>query len=314
MEHQIGSLPATVVRPETEQAPPVFLVHGLGMGRWVFEDFQQVLAQHGVPSVAVDLPGHGADVGSNPPLERVLDALTRAVRDVPGCALLGHSGGGYLAQVVAGRADPALLVLVNAWPTDGVGLSPNRLWLSLIRRHGLRLLGEGPIELSFEDWQAIGLDRAGESEQRAIHQRFGPIPSRLLRDLLRRPYRVDPGAVRCQTLSCTGKEDALLHWQVGRRIGEWYGGVIWRYDDLGHLPWFEAGADRLYTQVAEYVVKPQGRKVTEADAWAPTEGRGAEARDIERGEEGARRSAYGQRLGRQGERATARWDQNLTER
>jgi hypothetical protein len=139
-----------------------------------------------------------------------------------------------------------------------------------------------------------------------------PLPGRLIREMVRRPHRVDPGSVRCPVLVATGKQDALLGWQTGRRVGEWFNAVIWRFDDLGHLPWFEPGALRLYRNLAAFMHRPTTRKVTEADAWAPNEGRGAEARSIDRGEEGAKRSAYGQRLGRQGDSAIARWDQNIS--
>lgn len=312
MDIQLGKLKGTLVRPDEERGPPVLLVHGLGMGRWVFERFQATLAGQGVPSIAIDLPGHGGEDESEPGFERAVAEVTEAVDELPGCVLLGHSGGGAIAQVAAGRARPTALILVQPFPCDGVAMPTHRFMLHLARRHLTDLLMGRPVVFEAEDLERMGLDLVPEAQRAALADKFQPVPARLLRQLVRRPYRVDPGAVRCPTLVCTGKLDAVTPWVVGRRIGEWYDAVIWRYDDLGHFPWLQDEGVRLENQLAEYIVRPVERKVTEAEAWAPNEGRGTDARMVSRGSEGARRSAYGQRMGRQGGSATEQWDQNVT--
>jgi hypothetical protein len=310
VEAEIGSLRATVVQPSKETAPPLFLIPGVGFTRAVYAPLQAALAKDGIPSLAVDLPGTG-DPHAAPSFDRVADALTRAVEAVPSCGVLAHSLSGPFGQLVAQRANLHALVLVNSFPSDGVSLVPTRGALGFARRHGLALLRGHAIRPSYDEMLAFGLDRAPEAARRAAFDAMVPMPGRVVQQILRRPLRPDSGAVRCHTLVCTARQDTLVHWQVGRRIGEWFNAIIWRYDDLGHLPFFQDEAARLYRNIGEFVLKPHSRKVTEAEAWAPGEGRGLEAREVDRGDVGGARSAYGQRLGRQGASNTDQWDQNL---
>ena len=48
------------------------LVHGFGLGAWMWERDQQLLAAAGHTSYAVDLPGHGADAGSDADLDSLV--------------------------------------------------------------------------------------------------------------------------------------------------------------------------------------------------------------------------------------------------
>lgn len=314
MQERIANLPATVVRPSgPEKAPPVLMLPGVGLGRWLFERAQTHLAAAGVPSVAVDLPGHGDDSERDVGLDEILDAASEAADKLNGCAVLGHSFGGYVAQVVAERVPLHALILVNALPTKGVPYWPSRIAARMAARHLPALLAGRPLRPTFDEYLAAGLALAPEERQRALYDRITPWPNRLARDLLRRPHQVSSEKIDAPILVCSGRRDVIVRWEVSRRLGEWLDAVIWRFDDLGHLGWLQPEGERMERDLAEYVVQPRRRKVTEVDAWRPGEGRGLEERDQARGEQGRQRSAYGQRLGRQGRSATERWDQNITE-
>lgn len=83
----------------------VVLVHGAWHGAWCFAALQQALDTRGVPSFAVDLPGHGASTlplgdlhGDAAHVAEVLTALGRPV------VLVGHSYGGAVVTHAAASA------------------------------------------------------------------------------------------------------------------------------------------------------------------------------------------------------------------
>lgn len=102
----------------------VVLVHGAWHGAWCWATLQAELDRRAIPSIAVDLPGHGA---STDPLGGLHDdaAALRAVLDrladrgAGPVALVGHSyGGAVITQAAVGRADIAHLTYVAAFALD----------------------------------------------------------------------------------------------------------------------------------------------------------------------------------------------------
>ena len=88
---------------------PVLLVHGAWHGAWCFAGLQAELDRRGLPSWAVDLPGHGAstlpfgDLAADAAHVRdVLDHLAAEGHDE--VVLLGHSYGGAVITEAAGTA------------------------------------------------------------------------------------------------------------------------------------------------------------------------------------------------------------------
>ncbi|MEM7092986.1 MAG: alpha/beta hydrolase [Actinomycetota bacterium] len=95
--------------------PLVILVHGAAMNRSVWSLQTRWLAHHDLPSLAIDLPGHG-----NSPEDRresvedyadwlagVVNAIDRPVH------LVGHSMGSFVALETPSRADVASITLVG---------------------------------------------------------------------------------------------------------------------------------------------------------------------------------------------------------
>lgn len=100
--------------------PIVVLVHGAWHGAWCWAPLQAELDRRGVPSLAVDLPGHGASpagltdlYGDAAALGQVLDRLAGPV------LLVGHSYGGTVVTEAAGAAtNVAHLVFLTAYCLD----------------------------------------------------------------------------------------------------------------------------------------------------------------------------------------------------
>jgi pimeloyl-ACP methyl ester carboxylesterase len=96
------------------------LVHGIGMGRGVFQGLTEMLLPHG-RVVAVDLPGYGEapEPTRTPTMERMADMVAALLREhaYPDVVLIGHSMGTQVATEVAVRHPDVLSKLVLAAPT-----------------------------------------------------------------------------------------------------------------------------------------------------------------------------------------------------
>jgi pimeloyl-ACP methyl ester carboxylesterase len=106
----------------------VLLVHGAWHGAWCYAALQAELDRRGVPSYAVDLPGHGASLLPLADLygdgQFVADTLARIDGPV---VLVGHSYGGAVIGEAATRhpANVAHLVYLTAFCLDkGEALLP----------------------------------------------------------------------------------------------------------------------------------------------------------------------------------------------
>lgn len=82
----------------------VVLVHGAFHGAWCWDRVVPLLEAAGVPVVAIDLPGHGADPSPPGDLHAHADALRRVLEGIDGPkVVVGHSYGG--AVISDGAAD-----------------------------------------------------------------------------------------------------------------------------------------------------------------------------------------------------------------
>jgi len=180
----------------------------------------------------------------------------------------------------------------------------------MLLRHGLSIVRGKPVLQSRSELDAMGLDLADPAHADDIYRQMKEIPTLALRALYG-ASEVGHLAVEAPSLVIVGLKDTVTSWRTGRLLGDYLSAIIWRYDDLGHLPMFQTEGVRAEQSIAEFILEPVKRKVTEAEGWSPNEGVGTDGRLAAVGAEGKARSAYGQRIGRQGEDAAARWDQNL---
>lgn len=87
----------------------VVLVHGIRTSATMWRAQVEYLADRGNPTVAVDLPGHGARMAEEFTLEGAFSTIDAAVKDAATrgpVLLVGHSMGGLLCIEYVGREDP----------------------------------------------------------------------------------------------------------------------------------------------------------------------------------------------------------------
>jgi pimeloyl-ACP methyl ester carboxylesterase len=311
VEVEFGSFRAVVIKPQdssSELVAPLVLLHGLGLGAWSWERTQQTMLENGIPTIAIDVPYE--ELTDSASVDALVERITEAVRTIQGVSLLGHSAGALLARRVAAHIELAGLVQLMPMPLPrerktSVGRRPR-----MLLRHGISLMRGKPIVQSRAELNKMGLDLADETRVNEIFQNIKEIPALALRALFR-ASEVEHLAVEAPSLVIVGHKDTVTPWRIGRLLGDYLNAIIWRYDDLGHFPMFQTEGVRAEKAIAEFIIEPVRRKVTEAEGWSPNEGVGADGRLAAVGVEGKARSAYGQRVGRQGEDASARWDQNL---
>lgn len=105
------------------------LVHGVRTSRTMWRAQLEALAAAGRPAIAIDLPGHGADVGGAFTVDASMARVDEAVAALGGRALVcGLSLGGYLAIEYARRRPDAVAGLVAAGCCTAPTTSLRELW------------------------------------------------------------------------------------------------------------------------------------------------------------------------------------------
>lgn len=101
------------------QPRPIVLVHGAFHGGWCWAPLQAELDRRGIPSYAIDLPGHGASTapledlhGDAAAVERLLEQIGDEV------VLVGHSYGGAVISQAGESGRVVRLVYLSALVVD----------------------------------------------------------------------------------------------------------------------------------------------------------------------------------------------------
>ena len=99
---------------------PIVLVHGAWHGAWCFAGLQHALDQLGLPSYAIDLPGHGVSTEPLGTLQSDAAAVAEVLRALGTPAVLvGHSyGGAVITEAATLHPDVAHLVYLTAFALD----------------------------------------------------------------------------------------------------------------------------------------------------------------------------------------------------
>jgi pimeloyl-ACP methyl ester carboxylesterase len=94
----------------------VVLVHGAWHGAWCWERVAENLRAYGVDTIAIDLPGHGADTRALGDLHDDAAHVATVLGSIDGPAVLvGHSYGGAVVTEAGVRPNVAHLVYVAAF-------------------------------------------------------------------------------------------------------------------------------------------------------------------------------------------------------
>ncbi|MSP55363.1 MAG: alpha/beta fold hydrolase, partial [Myxococcales bacterium] len=210
--------------------------------------------------------------------------------------LLGHSMSGLVAQLVAARPDMQALrgvVLVCPALPAQIRVVPELAQIKHLGSVAGLAIGR-PARPSLASYRALGMNRMSAEDAERAWARSVPWPPALGMGLLRRPT-VDAAAITMPVLVAIGFHDRMCAWQKARVLGDLYECVVWRFDDLGHMPTMEPGGVRMAREIAAWCAQPTRPQVIESEGFGPAEGIGHLLRRARRGELMKKRSAYGQK-------------------
>jgi len=230
---------------------PLLLLHGAFAGAWCWQEhFLDLLARQGRRAAALSLRGHGASEGRRhlrlATIEDFLHDIHMAVRAMPEPPIVvGHSLGGYLAQLLPGVVPVKALVLVSSLPPDGLALVGARLactdpffWAEGI--FGSAGRHKSPDELAgLELLFGAGISRG--DRLRFARQMVPESPVALGQAHLPR-WVLPAQAARIPTLVMQGTEDRMIWEGTAMRTALYHGAEMTRIPGGSHLFMLDATA------------------------------------------------------------------------
>ena len=264
MPHTVrfGDLVLDAALPARPVRPPMLMVHGIMGGAWYFAKWLDFFAGLGAPAYALNLRGHH---GSRPVGDFGRVSVTDYVTDVrdaasavrerhPGAplVLVGHSMGGLVVQKAAESLAPAALVLLSTVPPRGIPL----LCWPLFRRelkHALAMLMSRAIVADPSDVAALFLNRVDPAEAASFLSRWTPASGRAGREITFGRIAVDATHISCPVLVVAGADDAAIPPRIQAKVARKYGATFRAYEGKAHFLIWEAGWDRVATDVATWI-------------------------------------------------------------
>lgn len=250
--------------PPRSSEPPILMVHGLAGGSWYFAKWLQFFSSRGHPSYAVNLRGHHGSrpvehVGRVSILDYVTDVrdASRGVRERhPGAPLIlvGHSMGGLIAQKAAESVAPAALVLLSSVPPRGILL---RSW-PLFRReikHVPEMLFSRTIVPQPQDAADLFLNRVDPADVASFIPLWMPASGRVAREITVGRIAVEASDVPCPVLVVAGAHDVAIPSRIQRKVARKYGAPFRLCESNAHFLIWEAGWDRIASDVASWLDK-----------------------------------------------------------
>ena len=259
---RIGDLLLDVALPARPSRPPMLMVHGIMGGSWYFAKWLEFFGARGHPAYALNLRGHHAsrpvdDFGRVSVMDYVTDVRDAAsgVRERHAGApliLVGHSMGGLVVQKAAESLVPAALVLLSAVPPAGIPL----LSWPLFRRelkHVPEMLTSRPVIADPKDSAALFLNRVDPAEIASFIPLWTPASGRAGREITFGRIAVDARRIICPVLVIAGGDDVAVPPRVQRKVAKKYGATLRMYEGNAHFLIWEAGWDRIATNVAMWL-------------------------------------------------------------
>jgi non-heme chloroperoxidase len=223
---------------------PVLCLPGLFAGSWVFERLLPLIAERGYPAHAMSYRGHPplapmSSIGRQSLMDFALDA-SAAARALDRPIVIGHSLGGLVALLLAGRNLIRAAVLVSPAPPRGISvLSP--AILVRMANYLPALLFSRPFVPSNAHLDALVLNRVPVAERAAIRDRFVPDSGRAARQIALGVYKVPPRAMRAPMLVVGSEHDHFIPLSVSRRVAKRYAAPFHVARGHGHFLFSEPG-------------------------------------------------------------------------
>lgn len=251
----------TVLRsiPNGGSRRPVLFVHGYFVDASIWTGWLRFFAERGVTAYAVSLRGRdgskpGTDVG-RASIEDFADDASSVAREIGAAAIVGHSMGGLVAQMVAARGDVGAAVLVTPAPPRGISVLSLRVFLRQIRYLPAIFLSR-PVYPGREDLRELVMNRVPPAMQDALLDNMLPDSGRAGRDMSVVGVPVDRSRVRCPVLVVGAEDDLFIPLRIVERIAKRYNAPLVTAEHHGHMvvvePNWQELADRVERWIREH--------------------------------------------------------------
>lgn len=241
----------------------IVMIHGMWGGAWCWDRYKPYFEGKGYRCLVPVLRYHDQSPQDppNPSLGTVslldyaddLEKVIRELDDRP--VVMGHSMGGLLAQILAGRGLAKRLVLLTPAPPHGImALKPSviKAFWSIMTTWGF---WRKPMRIPFGAAVEAMLLMFPDEEQRETYDKFVYESGRAAREIgfwLLDPgkaAKVDEKRVTCPVLVIAGEEDRITPASVVAQVAKKYGAAFKAFPRHAHFVISEPG----WGEIAEYV-------------------------------------------------------------
>jgi pimeloyl-ACP methyl ester carboxylesterase len=170
--------------------------------------------------------------------------------------------GGLVVQKAAEPVSPAALILLSSVPPAGIPL----LSWPLFRRelkHVPEMLTSRPVIPNPRDTADLFLNRIDPTEVASFVPLWTPASGRAGREITFGRIAVDAKRVTCPVLVVAGADDVAIPPRIQRRVARKYEAPFRLYEGNAHFLIWEAGWDRIASEVAAWLdqtlIRPAAR-------------------------------------------------------
>lgn len=243
----------------------IVMIHGMMFGGWYWENYKNFFEDRGFSCFVPTLPFHDMNPQESPAPELgttslldyadYLESEIKKLGSTP--IIMGHSMGGLLTQILAGRGLAKAAVLITPASPGGI----NALAPSTIISFADVILSwkfwERPFRFSFRKAVYSMLHKLPEDKQKDVYNRmvfesgyaafqigFWPLDSM-------KAAQVDNQKVTCPVLVVSGKEDRITPARASKKVAKKYQPVSTykEFENHAHFLLMEPG----WEKVSEYV-------------------------------------------------------------
>ena len=242
----------------------IFMIHGMMVGPWCWDNYRDYFEKQGYRCISPPLRFHDMDpaglpdprLGTTSLLDYVadLEAEIKGLQEPP--IVMGHSMGGLLAQILAGRGYAKAAVLLTPAAPAGI----NAFSYTVLKSFSGTMMKWGfwkkPFRFSFAKAVYSCLHLMPIAEQKKVYGKMVYESARAARQIgfwyldRTKAARVDHDTVHCPMLVIAAKEDRITPAPAVKKVAHKYKGATFKqFDDHAHWVLGEPG----WQDVAAYV-------------------------------------------------------------